>query len=177
MHKWMKWTVLEAASKTVVRLLQKVLGDATTTLGGVSAVIFLTGFVQLVMGLFGLLSKRGEKTSDLKGKIGAVAFGLGAVWCNVCALFAFQYGGDVVVITFLTTLSMIPGAFLDRFWFKKRLLPRQWFGLGVGLLAGYVILGCPSLQEVRSFPLWVWLVLSPVCQTPTLYEELYAAAV
>jgi drug/metabolite transporter (DMT)-like permease len=45
---------------------------------------------------------------------------------------------------------------LDRFWFKHPYSARQWGGALVGILAGYTVLGFPSLSDVAQFPPWVW---------------------
>ena len=152
----MRWTVLEASTKTMVRLLQKILGTGTATVGAAMGVITLTGLVQFIMGLICLKNARPAITSDRKGKVGAVLFGIGALASNICALKAFQLGGSVIVVTFITTLSMFFGALLDRFWFKHKFAPRQWVGLGVGMGAGYAMLNFPSLSEALTLPLWVW---------------------
>ncbi|OHA20238.1 MAG: hypothetical protein A2836_00910 [Candidatus Taylorbacteria bacterium RIFCSPHIGHO2_01_FULL_45_63] len=157
MQRWTRWTALEGGAKVVVRVLQKVLGDATTTLGGVMSVIVLMGSAQFLIGMVGLWRLRGVVTSDRRGKIGSILFGISSVFCNICALEAFQYGGSIIVITFITTLSIVPGAFLDCLWFGHKITKRQWCGISIGLYAGYAILGFPSFREAAKFPLWVWL--------------------
>lgn len=138
-------------------MLQKMLGGTTSSMSGVMDIIAITSFVQLCLGLAGLWHLKGETTSDMKGKIGAILFGAGAIVCNICALAAFQLDGSVIVVTFISTLSIIPGAFIDRFRFNHHLNRRQWTGIGLGVIAGYAILGFPSLAEAMAFPLWIWL--------------------
>lgn len=156
MQKWMRWTVLEAAAKTAVRVLHKLLGSATTNVPGIMGVIAIDGAVRWIMGIYARSRLPERMTSDAGAKLGAVAFGCGALVCNISAMEAFQHGGPVITVTFIGTLSVIPGALLDRFWFKHALGMRGWVGVGIGVLAGYAILGFPSLSEVMRLPLWVW---------------------
>ena len=157
MQKWMRWTVLEAATKTIVRILQKILGVAAQNFTAVIGVIALAGIAQWCIGALAARAQRAEKiASDAGSKWGAVAFGCGAVVCNISALMAFQFGGSVIVVTFISTLSVVPGALLDRFWFRHALVAREWLGLALGICAGYAILGFPSLSEAFQLPVWGW---------------------
>lgn len=76
---------------------------------------------------------------------------------TVLGFAVFYCGGDVGVNVFIITLSIIPGAIVDQLFFGHHLNLRQWLGVGVGILGGYAVLGTPSLQELKSMPLWVWL--------------------
>jgi drug/metabolite transporter (DMT)-like permease len=66
-------------------------------------------------------------------------------------------GADAGVSTFIVTMSIIPGAFIDWIFFSHPLRKRQWIGVGIFLLAGYCMLNFPSLEALRHLPPWVWL--------------------
>ena len=156
MQKWMRWTVLVATIKTVVRVLQKILGSATQNLPAITGIAAIGGAMQWGLGALARAWLSEKIKSDAGSKWGAVAFGCGALVCNISALAAFQYGGSVIVVTFISTLSIVPGALLDRFWFKHALGIREWLGLTIGILGGHAILGFPSLAEALRLPVWVW---------------------
>jgi drug/metabolite transporter (DMT)-like permease len=156
MERWFKWTLLEAGSKVVVRALQKVLGVASAGLPGIALVIGITGLTQACMATIAL-RRLAVPISSFANRRGAVFFGLGAVASNLFVFGAFLNGGEVIVTTFIGTLSIIPGAFIDHFVFKHRLTFRHILGVVLGIVAGYLVLGAPSLKAFLAMPLWVWL--------------------
>lgn len=158
MQTWFKWTLFEAFTKVFVRGAQKYIGAASAGVAAISLVIWASGFVQFLVG-WGMIQK--EKKTIRRPTyfeiMGALAFGFGAVAANYFAFVAFLEGGEVIVVTFIGTLSIIPGAFADRCIFKKRLGIQDVVGIIIGIAAGWFVLGCPSLSAAMRFPLWVWL--------------------
>lgn len=158
MEKWFKWTLLEAFTKVLVRGTQKYIGAASSGLAAISLVIWVSGFVQFLVGWI-MISKKGNSIPSPTGReiVGSVLFGLGAVIANYFAFLAFLKGGEVIVVTFIGTLSIIPGAFADRFMFGKKIGIQGINGIIIGIIAGWFVLDCPSLRTAAQFPLWVWL--------------------
>lgn len=156
-ERWMRWTLLEAGTKTASKVLQKVVGNVSVTFAHTFLATLVIGLVQTITGLVVTRAKKIALWPDRESVIGACLFGLFAVLSTVMGFGAFYYGGDMGVNTFIITLSIVPGALIDWCFFGKRLVVREWVGVGVAVLAGYTILGWPSLQELTQLPLWVWL--------------------
>lgn len=155
MQKWILWTVGEAGTKTMSKILQKIVGIASQNFGDTFFATAAIGLVQVISALL----FRGRKVFfvEKQGIIGSVLFGVFATISTVLAFLVFTYGGQVGTNTFIITLSIVPGALADVVFFKRRLIGRQWLGVFVAVAAGFMVMECPSLQEIISFPLWVWL--------------------
>lgn len=155
----MLFTVAEALSKTLTKSLQKAAGVVSTTLAHAFFATLLVGLVQVVVGYI-MARKQGHKIIDTPQNIlGACLFGFFALVITVLGFGTFVYNGDIGVSVFLITLSIVPGAIFDRIFFKHSINIRQWTGVILGIFAGYVILGMPSLKEIANFPVWVWMSL------------------
>jgi len=157
---WMKWTFWQAMTGTFSRIMQKVVGNLSRNLVHTVYSTFLVGVVQMTVAW--ILARR-SRTSLWVGKAGigwSIAFGCGAFFSTVLSFMTFVEGGDVGVSTFLVTLSIVPGAFIDRYFFHRRLEAIQLLGVLVAIIAGYAVLGAPSLKELQSLPLWMWLALA-----------------
>jgi drug/metabolite transporter (DMT)-like permease len=158
-NNWPLWTVLEALSKTAAKLLQKVVGVKSSLLSHMLWATMIVGVVQVVVGLAVARRRKQALIADHKQVVGACLFGVLAFVATVCGFAAFlpRYGGDIGVFTFLVTLSIVPGSLFDRFWFGNKFTFRKWFGIGLAILAGYAVLGWPSLSALTKLPVWVWL--------------------
>lgn len=156
---WMKWAVLEALMKVFATTLHKVTGIISASIGHLLFATAVAGFVQAVVGF--VLARTNKKffAADAVGIAGSLLFGFFAVVSGVLVMSAYLYGGEVGVVVFITTLSIVPGALIDRVFFGYALNTRQWLGIAIAILAGYSILGWPSLHEAFRLPLWVWLAL------------------
>lgn len=153
----MKWTFFEALAKTVSKVLAKFVGVISTTMSHVFFATMVVGLVQVVGGWTMTKKRNTSLLGDREGILGSCIFGFFAVVSTVLSFAVFLYGGELGMNVFIITLSIIPGALIDRIFFGKRLSRRQWIGIGVGILAAYSILGWPSLVALVSMPLWVWL--------------------
>lgn len=156
-EKWMGWTLAEAGTKTGSKMLQKVIGNVSTS--GSCAVFcsMIVGLIQTVAG-FLVVKKQGKKMFPDRGSVmGAILFGLFATFSTIVPYTIFILGGDIGVNTFIITLSIVPGALIDRYIFSHKLSWRQWAGIGVAVFGGYSVLGWPSLTSFLKMPLWVWL--------------------
>lgn len=157
-EKWMKWTVLEAFTKTISKTLQKVVGIVSSTFGQTFYAATLIGMVQFVASLAVIKIQRKSVFSNFYNILGAIAFGLFAMIATFLSFWTFQFeGAEVSVNTFIITLSIVPGSIIDRIFFGHKLSRRQWMGVAIAILAGYVILDCPSLNGMIRMPFWVWL--------------------
>lgn len=158
-ERWMLWTLLEASTKTSSKLLQKIVGTVSTTVPHTILATMIIGIVQTVIGGLIAISRKTNLFQDWRAIGGACLFGIFAVIATGLSFMAFLYGGDMGVNTFIITLSIVPGAFIDSLYFRHHLNMRQWSGIGLAILAGYSVLGWPSFQEVAELPLWVWCSL------------------
>lgn len=162
-EKWMKWTFAEAGTKTASKMLQKVIGSVSATFGHVFFATLAVGMVQVMAGSV-MAARRGKKLlTDWKSISGSCLFGLFAALSTVLSFAVFASGGDIGVNTFIITMSIVPGALIDRFCFGYKLNWRQWVGVLLAILAGYSVLGWPPLAQLLALPLWVWLSLIIMC--------------
>ncbi|MDP1719020.1 MAG: DMT family transporter, partial [bacterium] len=147
----------EAGTKTGSKMLQKVIGTVSQTFPCVVFASLIVGAIQTIAG-FLVVKKQGKKLMDDKRNVlGACLFGVLATFSTIVPFSIFYLGGDIGVNTFIITLSIVPGALIDRFVFSHKLNRRQWLGIAVAVLAGYSVLGWPSLRSFLGLPLWVWL--------------------
>lgn len=155
---WMKWTVAEGGTKTISRLLNKYVGVASGTFAGALAAYSVVSAIQMVGGLFGAVMRRKGILISGPQLIGGVIFGITASVMSFLGVFSFTYeDADVGITTFIVTMSIIPGAFIDWAFFKHPLNLRQWTGVGVFLAAGYAMLNFPEFKTLLALPPWVWL--------------------
>lgn len=154
---WVLWTSAEGLTRTGTKILLKVLGLAETALSASVLATVIIGAVQTVGGFVGG-TLRGKPFFGPQGHaVGGCAFGVLAYVTTVLSFMVFSYGGDMGVNTFITTLSIIPGGILGSIIFGDRLFLRQWCAMALAILAGYLVIGSPSLEEAVHLPLWVWL--------------------
>lgn len=156
-ERWMGWTLGEAGTKTASKMLQKLVGNVSQTVGHVFFATMLVGFVQVVAGY--LMAKRQDRKlwPDWQGVLGSCLFGIFATLSSVLCFYVFVLGGDMTINTFIITLSIVPGAIIDWLFFSHKLNRREWSGVVLAVFAGYAVLGWPSLKETLALPLWVWL--------------------
>lgn len=160
---WIKWTVLEAFCRTTSMVLQKVAASTNLTLGHTIFAATVIGFVQTVAGAVVVRAQRQSFIDCAPHIFGAVTFGTLAYVNTLLGLTAFSQGAEVGTFTFIITLSIIPGALIDRFVFGRALVVRQWLGIIVAVVAGYLALGAPSLEKALQLPTWVWLSAAASC--------------
>ncbi|MCD4761585.1 hypothetical protein K8R32_01360 [bacterium] len=154
---WMKWTFLEALTRTISKVFQKIIGTISHTFGHVLFAALIVGFVQVIGGFILAKVKHQKIITDIGSIAGSCLFGFNACLCTILPFYVFVLGGDIGINTFIITLSIIPGALIDVIFFKHKLELKQWMGIFIAVFAGYFILGTPSLSEFMSMPLWVWL--------------------
>lgn len=154
---WTGWALAEAGARTSSKIYQKIIGLASPTFAHTFLATFIIGLIQTIGGF---VITRLRKKSILTGRrnlLGAVLFGFNAAIITVLPFTVFLLGGDIGINTFISTLSIIPGALIDVFFFKYKMKMREWLGVLIAVFAGYTILGWPSLKEFLALPLWVWL--------------------
>ena len=156
-EKWIKWALAESGTKTGSKILQKMIGEVSTTLGSTFLATMIVGVVQVVAGII-MVRARGKKIITNREEIfGSCLFGFFATVSTVLGFVVFYLGGEMGTNTFIITLAIVPGAFIDLIWFNHKLSARQWLGVAVATLAGYAVLGAPSLATLLSLPLWASL--------------------
>ncbi|MFC1678230.1 hypothetical protein ACFLZ9_00655 [Patescibacteria group bacterium] len=154
---WMKWSFLEAGTRATSVMFQKCLGIVSDTFGQAMLGTFVVGFIQVLCSSIVIRIKRKKIFSSKRHILGSVWFGFNAAVCTVLPFYTFVLGADSTIRTFIVCLSIIPGALIDKYYFNNSLEKRQWLGVLVAIIAGYSILGWPSLNEFITLPLWVWL--------------------
>lgn len=151
----MLWTLLEAVVRAAHRWPQKVAADLAPTFGHSFFTTFVVGVVQVVLGCLGTRVSGATLRAPPDQVIGSCLFGTVAVATLTLGNYSLQLGGDVGVYTFIVTLSIVPGTMIDHWHFHHRQPLRAWIGVAVAALAGYSVLGWPSLEELQHLPRWV----------------------
>lgn len=153
MSNWIKWAFWQGMFGTCSRLLQKLVGRVSLTFKHTIYATFLVGVVQAIFGAIIARRRKVRLMTSPMNIIGAVSFGIMAAVSTVLSFLTFMHGGEVGVATFLITLSIILGAFIDWMFFRYPLSLEQWGGVLVAIVAGYLVLGLPSLKQVLHLPL------------------------
>lgn len=157
---WMLWSLLEGVTRASSNAMQKLIGVSSIAFSGTILATTVVGVVQ-VIGAFIILKARGLRfLAPLPQIFGACGFGLLAFVMTVLGFYVFLLGGDIGIKAFLVTLSIIPGALIDRMFFGKKISAQEGLGILVAIFGGYVILGSPSLSGLAEMPAWVWLSLA-----------------
>ncbi len=160
-NSWIKWAVGEGISKTISKLLIKIIGVASKNLPGTFLATLVIGIIQMLSGVVGSSVRKKQLRAPATQIAGSMAFGAVATIMTVISFMTFTYeGADIGVVTFIGGMSIIPGAFVDWIFFGDKLRIRQWCGIAVFLIAGYAILNFPSLAEFLNLSTWVWLAIS-----------------
>ncbi len=153
---WTKWAVGEGLMKTTNRTLSKFFGVTAGTAEATFAATVVIGVVQTIFGFFGALHRKEALVTSSRQILGSVSFGFIATIMTVLGFIVFTFpGADVGIVTFIITLSIVPGIVLDRVFFGEKLLARQYLGIILFLFAGWAMLGFISLQELIMLPAWV----------------------
>jgi len=154
---WIKYTFLEAAFRTTTKILQKIIGVLGKTFAHAFLASAIVGFTQALTSLLSLKIARKKIFPGWFNFWGACLFGVNATIATALSFAVFSLGGDVGINSFIMTLTIVPGALIDRFIFREKLNYIQWLGLFLAVFAGYSILGWPSLNKILALPIWIWL--------------------
>lgn len=152
---WMQWAFGEAVVRTLSGTLTKVIGMRMETFAETFFSLLIIGAVQTLGGL--IIARRYATPIFVSPALlwWSILFGFNGFIASALIFFAFARGGDLGVVAFVSALSIIPGAFLDRIFFRHRLRTMQWLGICVGIGGMYVILDYPNLAQVRHLPSWM----------------------
>ena len=155
----MKFAFGEGIAKTTIAGAMKFIGLAVTSVVVAFLYSLFTAIIQMVGGLLGSkIRKDALRPPEAKAIITAGLFGTIAVAMTVISVYTYMIGADLGIRTFIYVTSIIPGAFIDWAFFSHPLNRRQWLlGIPMFLVAGWFILGFPSLSTVLALPPWVWL--------------------
>ena len=153
----MKWALLESIAKVLSKIIQKWIGIVSTTIAHSFFATLVIGIIRILISGIAVWKYKVPVFVEKHLVFGAIGFGIGAVIASVLSFSVFILGGDVGVNTFIVTLAIVPGAFVDRIFFNHSISVRAWCGVGVAILAGYVVLGMPTLTELAHLPMWVGL--------------------
>lgn len=156
---WVLWSLGEALTKTFTKILQKLVGYVSTLFAHMVLAALIISLVQITIGYGVLRRQRVSIWCDKRLLFGALAFGIVAFFMTVFAFSVFlpRYNGSVGISTFIITLATFPSAVIDSLVFKDRFSLHTLGGFILGISAGYVVLGLPSLAELLALPAWVWL--------------------
>lgn len=160
MPAWVGYAGGEGVTKVTNILFSKLL----SSLHGSPSVLWVSlsiGLVQGLGGLIGALKKKEPLVPTFRAVLGSIVFGFSAFGMTILTLYALTFkDADVGVTTFIATLTVVPGIFVDRIFFGNHLIFRQWVGIAVFFLAGYAMLNFPPLHYFLTLPPWVLLSLA-----------------
>lgn len=157
---WMGYALGEAGFRIGSRSTSQAIGRLTATLPQLLLMTTVVGIVQCCGGI-ALARARNVRLLAAPVLIGwSVCFGLLASLNTILTFATIQHGGPLGASTFIITLSIIPGALIDRIFFGERLRPMQWGGVSIGIFGMYAMLSFPDLRALTELPLWVWLALA-----------------
>src|SRR3989344_6779983 len=100
-EKWMFWTVLEGLGKTGVKILQKLVGVASTAYSHAFLATFIVGFVQLLIGGAIAGVRRKALFSPRQHVWGSIFYGIAFTISTIVTFVVFLLGGDMGVNTFI----------------------------------------------------------------------------
>ena len=154
----MTWAVAEGGTKTTNNLISKLIGIASGSFLGAVVAYLVTASFQAAGAFVGSrLAKISLKVSRQQ-LWRCILFGTIATMSGWVVVWVFTYpGSSVGVVAFIATMSIIPGALIDWLFFGHPMRPRQWLGIGLFLLAGYMILNFPPLSLLAQPPTWVMI--------------------
>lgn len=118
---WVKWAIFEALAKAAATTLHKITGIISASIGHLLFATAAAGFVQAIIGFVLAKTRKKSIAADGVGIAGSALFGFFAVVSGVLVMSAYLYGGEVGVVVFITTLSIVPGALIDRIFFWLRI--------------------------------------------------------
>ncbi|OGY44833.1 MAG: hypothetical protein A3J62_02435 [Candidatus Buchananbacteria bacterium RIFCSPHIGHO2_02_FULL_38_8] len=160
MTKWIRWAAAEGGTKASNSLISKFIGVATGSFFGAVVASLVVAIIQMIGGLIGARVQRRSLSLMPQQFLGVIAFGTIATLMSWLIVYVFVFpDSDLGVVVFLISLSIIPGAFIDRLFFGQPIRSHQWLGITIFLLAGYAILGFPSLYMLINIPIWVIISL------------------
>ena len=141
-------------------LLKKFIGGEGGLIGTLW-VVLVTGVIQLVGGFAGAKSRGAKLLAGWQQVCGSVILGSLLSVNSALGVYAFTYPGvDVGIMTFLITLSIVPGSFFDWIFFRHPLNSKQWLGVSIYLMAGWASLNFVNLNSMLNLPVWMWLALT-----------------
>lgn len=161
-YSWLKYAIGEGLMKMTSKLLSKLIG-LTGGVGGVMWANIPLGIVQGFGGLAGAYFNREPLVPSSRAVMGSLLFGVSAFAMTVLGFYSFTFPNtDVGIATFIATLTIIPGIFIDWIFFKNPLSLIQWLGIGMFLLAGYAMFDFPPLSFFAHLPTWIvlWLLIA-----------------
>ena len=153
-EKWLKWAGLEGVVRVASNILQKTVQDLLRESGSVLYLTALIGLAQSVLGFMVAKSTKEKLWMSWRGNVGSVLFGALALLAIVCTFLVFANDGPLSGHVFVVSLSIIPGAVVDRLFFGYRFRSSQILGIGIAVLAGYCVL-LPSVSKMGGLPAWL----------------------
>jgi hypothetical protein len=156
-HSWHRDAFYEGFTKTTVKIFQNLFGRVANNWAHCWFASLIMGITQVVSGL--VTAKRYNTTIFVEKTIiiWSCIWGASALISSMGSFVAFlDLKADMVVNTFIVTLSLVPGALLGKLFFNEPFTRRTAFGMIVGIFSGWFVLGCPSVSKILSFPIWVW---------------------
>lgn len=181
---WTKFAVGEGLTKTVSSLFGKLIGVTGGSLPMAALAGVVIGSIQCLSGFAGFLAGRnktdGKKIAalfpDWRSVRWAILFGLMAsIFGTIWGIYTFTLGADIGVRTLLIMGSIIPGAMMDRIFWREKLTASQILGIIVFLAAAWAMLDFPNLVMIAALPIWVPAVLV-ITFTQAINEALSRAA-
>jgi len=159
-EKWMLWGLILGVVKTGSQTFKKLAGSISGSLNHIFFISMIMGATQTVASF---VIKKGQVRTFLSENrrdiAGAILIGIFALALRISHIWVFFLGGDVAILVLFTMLYIVPGALIDRVFFKNVLTKRQLLGVIVGIFAIYSILQYPSLKDIGTLPLWMLVAI------------------
>jgi drug/metabolite transporter (DMT)-like permease len=162
---WVPWALLESFSRSIFKVLQKIVGSNASSLPFVFIATAIVGFVQATAGLFTTLYFNKKLHISTRELLLSMAFGICSFWSIAGNFWVFLKGGDLGINAFIVSLGIFFGAFIDRLRFRRKLNARQWSGIMLAIFAGYIMLGLPHPSTFFSLPIWIFLSFGVMVST------------
>ena len=154
---WLPYSVTEGLARAGGLSVVKALGISLTT---IAEGAFATLIIGLVQACGGAALGKTWRAFWLGPRFfaGCVMFGVLATVQTIVPFMAFHDGAPLALFAFIVVgLSIIPATVLDVLIFRTRLTGKGWFGVCLAALAGYLMLGAPSLHALLHLKPWVAL--------------------
>jgi uncharacterized membrane protein YvlD (DUF360 family) len=88
-EKWIKWTLLEAVTKTISKVLQKVVGVTSGSFGHTFYATVVVGLVQMIFSLPVVRYQKNSIWTNPLNILGAMSFGVFAFLSTVLVFWTF----------------------------------------------------------------------------------------
>ena len=153
------WAVGEGLVRSVAGGFAKALGSGTSDPLLSGAMGFVAGVLQALYGTIRLCLHGASFRLSFSPAACCLAFGAIAALNTFLGVYVFTIGAPLGTSIFLRSLSVVFAAIMVTAIQRRRPAIRTILAVPLSVFAGWLILRSPSLEEVWTLPLWMWLSL------------------